>query len=354
MGQIEIPKQKKMLIVFVFLLLIQFVYSQPNNNFGKLNPAKPGSYALAFSGAGGRIAQHAAMMAALLNGTFPGGGNVRHIPEYLSGASSGALSAVMTSAIVETFEKKLPPSQGISFEMYKYLLFHLSNGQIFDDSVAGIAEIFTHNIPAGYVLDTTPFETKLASWLKLMNYKVLGDLYIKTAISVVEQGTGHTWRLWSDDPTYSKLPILDVLMASTALPIAFKPRTIRGLGSRLFIDGGTGIDTLPVVALVERKVDTIIGVVYASALTSGGAHLPFPINHLNILSNALATINDMRVDLFEGAINVLESTNITCYTYIPTLSKVYSTLDFAHEQEEFDAVWQWTMSNAPKLVVKKH
>lgn len=131
------------------------------------------------------------------------------------------------------------------------------------------------------------------------------------------------------------------------------------------------------VALVERKVDTIIGVVYASALTSGGAHLPFPINHLNILcififqsfyrksfkffnlffyaiANALATINDMRVDLFEGAINVLESTNITCYTYIPTLSKVYSTLDFAHEQEEFDAVWQWTMSNAPKLVVKKH
>lgn len=101
---------------------------------------------------------------------------------------------------------------------YEYLhLFVLKNHfaffeKIFDDSVAGIAEIFTHNIPAGYVLDTTPFETKLASWLKLMNYKVLGDLYIKTAISVVEQGTGHTWRLWSDDPTYSKLPILDVLM----------------------------------------------------------------------------------------------------------------------------------------------
>ena len=61
--------------------------------------------AFSFSGAGGRISQHAALMSILVNGTYPGGVKLR--PSFLAGASSGALSAVMLSAILETQDKKL-------------------------------------------------------------------------------------------------------------------------------------------------------------------------------------------------------------------------------------------------------
>jgi predicted acylesterase/phospholipase RssA len=49
-------------------------------------------------------------------------------------------------------------------------------------------------------------------------------------------------RLWSTDPQHANLDLLEVMMASTALPIAFKPREIQGMGKTLFIDGGTGKD----------------------------------------------------------------------------------------------------------------
>lgn len=77
----------------------------------------------------------------------------------------------------------------------------------------------------------------------MMNYYTLGDLYVPTAISVVDQNTGFTLRLWSDNPQHAKLNLLEVLMASIALPIAFEPRTITGLPG-VYIDGGTGVDTV--------------------------------------------------------------------------------------------------------------
>ena len=57
--------------------------------------------------------------------------------------------------------------------------------------------------------------------------------------------------MWSDDPVHGKLDLVEVLMASTALPIAFQPRQITGLPGN-FIDGGTGDDTLPIAPLIEK------------------------------------------------------------------------------------------------------
>ena len=82
----------------------------------------------AFSGAGARIAQHAALMSALVNGTYPGAsGPIR--PVALAGASSGALSAVMLSAIIETQERGLG-WRGVSMDAYKDLLFHMDSSQV--------------------------------------------------------------------------------------------------------------------------------------------------------------------------------------------------------------------------------
>jgi hypothetical protein len=53
--------------------------------------------------------------------------------------------------------------------------------------------------------------------------------------------------------------------------------------------------------LHEHNVTEIYLICYSSALTSGGANnLPWYLADISIVYNALATIDDMRVDLFEG------------------------------------------------------
>jgi predicted acylesterase/phospholipase RssA len=297
-----------------------------------------------FSGAGGRIAQHAALMSALLNGTCPNCKPMR--PDFLAGASSGALSAVMLSAVVETQEKGLG-SAGVSFEDYKKFLFNVQNSDIYNANPLSIAS----NIGNGFILDNTPFQITINKWLTKMGYFTLGSLYIPTCISVVERDTGFTYRLWSDDPRYAHLDLLEVLMASTALPIAFSPRQITGFPNQYFIDGGTGIDTLPFTPLLERpEVSTVYGLVYNSALTSGGSGLPTPLNSILLLANALAVVNDFRVDLYIAAIEVAKNSNKTSFLYDPVLPQDYSTLDFKDEKLEFVQTLNYTNFFGPTQI----
>lgn len=295
----------------------------------------------AFSGAGGRIAQHAALMSALLNGTYPGGSPMR--PDFLAGASSGALSAVILNAVMETQDKGLG-SSGVTFDDYKQFLFTVQSSDIYNANPLTIPG----NIAQGFILDNTPFAHTINRWLTKMSYFTLGSLYIPTCISVVDRDTGFTLRLWSDDPKFAQLDLLEVLMASTALPIAFSPRQITGFPNRYFIDGGTGVDTLPFTPLLERpEVGTVYGIVYNSALTSGGSGLPTPLNSILLLANALAVVNDFRVDLYVAALEVAKNSNKTSYLYDPVLPQEYSTLDFKDEKQEFVQTLNYTMFFGP-------
>jgi len=144
------------------------------------------------------------------------------------------------------------------------------------------------------------------------------------------------------------LDLLDVVMASTALPMAFPPRQITGLGATIWIDGGTGIDTLPVYPLLhEANVTSVYLICYSSALRSGGADLPYYLSDISLLYNAIATINDMRVDLFEGAIEMAAKSKVPAYTYIPYLTKTYSALDFDDEKEEYTEASTWAKAHDP-------
>ena len=71
-----------------------------------------------------------------------------------------------------------------------------------------------------------------------------------------------------------------------------------------------GIDTLPVYSLIHNEnVTSVYLVCYSSALKSGGADLPSYLADIDILYNVLATIDDMRVDLFEGGNHLVKSTH---------------------------------------------
>lgn len=106
--------------------------------------------------------------------------------------------------------------------------------------------------------------------------------------SYIYQGTGQTVRLSSLDPTDGELDIIEVLMASTAIPVAFQPRLLTGLGSStdFFVDGGTGIDQLPTTDLLQEPFVThIYALSYGSAVTSGGDSLP-KVNLINTISSS--------------------------------------------------------------------
>ncbi len=120
-------------------------------------------------------------------------------------------------------------------------------------------------------------------------------------------------------------------MSSAALPIAFPPQSIQGLGDTLWIDGGTGtlvsqeltilgIDTIPTYTLVSNpNVTEVYIICYSSALKDGGAQLPWYLDDIKLLKNSLSVVNDMRVDLYAGAIDIAKKSPKKTYAYIPDL-----------------------------------
>jgi len=275
------------------------------------------------------------------------------VSSYIGGVSSGFISAVALNAILENAERGF--KDGFSWNEYKSLVFNLTTGEVYDDSWEGIAKILTYNIFEGYFLDNTPLEKYLAPYLEKMNYLTFGDLYLPTAVTLVNQSSGDSVRYWSNDPQYADIPLLELLMATTALPLAFPPRQVPQLGNTTWIDGGTGIDTIPVYApLHNPNVSELYILCYGSALTSGGAQLPSFLNDILLLKNSIATINDMRVDLYNGAIDIAQRSNITSYTYIPHIPVTYSALDFDDEKAEYLMTANWTKHNNPTQLNKSN
>eukprot|EP01118_Nematostelium_gracile_P017458 TRINITY_DN7464_c0_g1_i1.p1 TRINITY_DN7464_c0_g1~~TRINITY_DN7464_c0_g1_i1.p1 ORF type:complete len:280 (-),score=77.10 TRINITY_DN7464_c0_g1_i1:8-733(-) len=240
----------------------------------------------------------------------------------------------------------------MTWDIYKNQLFTLTNGDIYDTSVEGIAEIFAWNIPHGYILDNANLRGFISPYLEVMNYTKLGDLYLPTSISVMNQSSGATIRLWSTDPVHSQYDLMEVIMASTAMPLAFPIGSITQMPNTPLIDGGTGIDALPVFALLDNpNVDEVYLIAYGSALTdAGGKDLPFILNDIDILYNAMSLFNDMRVDYFNGALEMARDSKKTAYSFIPTVNQTFSALQFDFEKLEYELAHEWAIQNNPQLL----
>jgi hypothetical protein len=118
-----------------------------------------------------------------------------------------------------------------------------------------------------------------------------------------------------------------------------------------------GIDTIPLFSLIQNpNVTEVYIICYGSALTSGGGNdLPFPLIDIKLLKNAIATVEDMRVDLFNGgkfnslifvefllnfckAIEDAMDSRLVAYTYIPSLNQTVSLIDVVMSFNHF-IVW---------------
>lgn len=309
-----------------------------------------------FSGGAARIAQEAALSQALIEGLTPSGRLIR--PDVLAGTSSGALNAVVLNAILKTKDGKTEKGKEFTWEDYKEILFKISDGDIFDLTARGLARIVTRNIPEGFVLDTAPLRRLLAEIaVKMMGFETLGDLYLPTYISVVERETGRTRRLYSRDsnPAIRNLPLVDVLMASAAIPVAFEPVEVKGLKGRFF-DGGVGRDGIPVEAMLEEKCkelyiisrmrgdETMVGI---TTFKEKRPKIP------KILLNTLLAMEYLIDDLFESELNLAPRIARRAYLYLPTLARQYPLLDFSTQREQFEETLKWAQKNDPVRIKKR-
>jgi predicted acylesterase/phospholipase RssA len=256
----------------------------------------------AISGAASRIAQEMVLLKHLVQGRAfhePQGRPV--VPDVVSGSSSGALNAVALNAILLCVRK-------------------------------------------GAIFDTRPLRTLLQRLVNdQMKFFSLGDLPIRTYISVVERDTGRVHRLCSQ--IHKDLPIVDVLMASTSIPVAFPPQHLMVPGSEkpvLCFDGGVGVDGIPVNALRDERCEDLYVIRPMAYDPQKPSNKPSALARFQIVSTAVRASEYLRESLLSFALcRAVRYAGSTAYCYMPKLSYNYNLLDFACGREQIEETMHW-------------
>jgi len=303
--------------------------------------------AIVITGAAARIPQEAALLEQLYYT-----GDLSHVT-FISGVSSGALNAVILNAIL---------SGKYTWSQYRNLLFSMNNQKVFTAS---------HD---PFPVNTEPFRQLLTTLLHdTLGYYKLKDLPIPTSLSTVSLNikslADHTFRLCNQkinaesDP---ELDLVEVLMATTAFPIAFPPAEFKksnSLPSGKYIDGGTTTDYIPYRAVLEfekfshhnvdrmiivsRKLDTEAGL--RSELQNIGLNIDL-IDKLDI------TLEDMGQHSFvKGLASLVEEAPLLSektYIYIPAIRGEYPLFDFNNLKEQYISSRNWARGHKP-IALKK-
>jgi len=334
------------LLVWVLILgaaaIFIFIRNQPKPSGERIMSTSEGT-ALVIPGAAARIAQEAALLEQLDEW-----GELDRVV-FISGVSSGALNAVMLNAIL---------SGRYSWERYRSLLFSLNNQSVFSHS--------GNTLP----VSTQPLRQLITTLLHdSIGFYKMSDLPIPTSLSVVSLNLKNiasaTYRLSNrrinpeSDPD---LDIVEVLMASTAFPVAFPPVSINHaptLPKGQFIDGGSASDYIPFRAVVEfekasgvnvekmiiicRKLDTEAGL--RKELRELGVNRVDKVDKLGI------SLEEMGRKSFKKSLLALQkqapSLAGRTFLYIPEINKDFPLFDFHSLREQFEDTKEWARSNKP-------
>jgi len=330
-------------VIIIILLTFSSGFARPISEYNA--SYTPNGIGFAFTGAGGRIGQLTALAQTLINGSFPGGAPV--LPSYIAGVSAGALTAVAINGILENMQQNL--NNGFTFDHFRDLLFSTTDSDIYTE---GNDIDLLEDLDKGYLLNSDPLGTYISGVLSQLNYSVLGDIYLPTYITVVDQRSGLNLRLLSTDPLYSGLSLVQVLQATTAIPLAFQPRQIPQLSVfTQFIDGGTGIDYVPVIPLLSFPgIETIYVITYNNAFNYGVSPNAESDSDLALLRYAEAAYDISGANIAIGDLAILSVANVTGYVYQPTFVTMYATTDFNSMEQQYDSALAWSQNNAPSNV----
>lgn len=299
--------------------------------------------AIVITGAAARIPQEAALLEQLYNT-----GELKDVV-FISGVSSGALNAVVLNAILD---------RKYTWKKYRSLLFSMTNQSVFCSTDQPLP---VNTDPLRQLLTTVLHDT--------LGYFKLKDLPYATSLSTVslnmKSWADHTFRLCNrkinmeSDP---ELDLVEVLMASTAFPLAFPAVRFspnNTLPEGRFIDGGTTADYIPYRAVLEfekysrhnvermiivsRKLDTEDGL-RAELLNIG-------INRIDLVDKLGIALEDLaQRSFFRGLESLMQEAPVLSgktFIYLPAIPGEYPLFDFENMKDQYNASRDWARTHKP-------
>jgi predicted acylesterase/phospholipase RssA len=299
--------------------------------------------AIVITGAAARIAQEAALLEQLYYS-----GKLDDLA-FISGVSSGALNAVMLNAIL---------AGKYSWKQYRNLLFSMNNQSVF----------FTADKPLP--VSTEPLRLLLTRVLHdTIGFYRMKDLPYPTALSTVnlniKSWADMTYRLSNlriNEESDPDIDLVEVLMASTAFPLAFPAIRITDaptIPSGRYIDGGSRVDYIPYRAVIEyekfiqRNVDKLI-IVTRKLDTEEGLKKELQnmgITRTDLIDKLNIAIEDLAQHAFlKGLDNLQKEAPLLSgktYIYMPTIQKDYPLFDFDNLREQYLVTRKWANTHQP-------
>jgi predicted acylesterase/phospholipase RssA len=342
--------RKTFRIIAIALLVIIFSYIGISVISWKMQPvAEAGIFierkgtAIAMTGAAARIVQEVALLEELQKT-----GWLRK-PCFISGTSSGALNTVMLNAIL---------AKKFSWKRYHNILFNLKSEDVFTRD--------GNKLP----LNTDPLKKLLISTLQdSLGFDSLGSLPFPSSISITDirvlpLGT-RTYRMSNirinkeSDPATN---LVDVLMASTAIPVLFPPVRLQltaSLPTTTFIDGGVAEDHIPYQAVIQYEkyrgmgIDTLIIV---SRKCDTASQLNSEMEMFGAKDKQLFEKIGVRVENMarEGFLKQMKELQANypelaehTYVYIPDFEENFHILDFNQMKEQYEITTKWAKTHKP-------
>jgi len=330
----------------IFLLLLTIVAfstaKEPTSKELPKNTKPAQGTAIIITGAAAKIAQEAALLQSLYER-----GELNDVV-FISGASSGALNAVMLNAILN---KKL------AWKEYREIFADIKNDNVFRIDKKGLP------------VDTEPLRLLLEDVVvNKLGYKTLADLPIATSISVVSlrplplgEGTYRFCNRKINRESDSTLNLVDVLMASTAYPLVFPPERINGtktIPNIPYYDGGLGDDRVPFQALIEfesyrqQPVERVIiisrkrdpNTTLSEELKPFGYELK-TLNSVEFSPDLLTSIGFWRrLEYMSKRYPELASRT---WVFVPDYEYSFPMFDFNNLKQQYDLTYQWAQKNSP-------
>lgn len=336
-------KQTGLWVMIISMALVAISMAKRPNSKEISNTIKPAKgTAIIITGAAAKIAQEAALLQSLYER-----GKLNDVV-FISGASSGALNAVMLNALLE---KKL------TWKEYREIFADIKNENVFRIDKKGLP---VSNEPLRQLLQEI-IEKKLG-------YHSLGDLPIPTAISVVSlrpsplsEGTYRFCNRKINRESDSTLNLVDVLIASTAYPLVFPPARINGtktIPDIPYYDGGIGDDRVPFQALIDfenyrkQPVERVIiisrkrdaDMTLADELKPFGYELKTKLNS-GLSPDVLTSMGFWRrlEHLNKHYPELADKT----WVFVPDYDYSFPMFDFNNLKEQYELTYRWAQSNSP-------
>jgi predicted acylesterase/phospholipase RssA len=333
----------RLIIPVTILILIFFLVHSGKDRIVEPPVLKRSGTAIIMTGAAARIPQEAALLEQLYDR-----GLMKNIV-FISGVSSGALNSVALNGIL---------SGKLSWEEYKEILFSIKNRDIY---IQDGKKLPVSTEPERELL------TKIVE--KRLGYQAIGDLPFMTEISITNLKNldlqKRIYRICSrkiNEETDTTLSIVDLLMASSAIPIAFpeiRIRNVHTIPDVKYVDGGVGDDHVPYHALLEFEKKRGIGVERVYIISRKSDSIPAVSEELKVLGiNDKKLFDDIGVSIDDimkkGIIKRLKAlTNEApelvplTYVWIPDFRKDYLMFNFDNLKEQYDMTTEWARYHNP-------